>query len=174
MANINLEKYFKKSTDIISSVDSKIIIDKKQTDVEFYGDLKLDLQFNEIKEKALNAKESNKDLQKIVNEESVITALKNIFNTRSCSRLLNPEMNIGLEEYLFEPINPIKGWFLGYNIMMTLPRYEPRVKIDNIEIVSHVNEGYYSIKLSISIPNLSDTKVNVSSIFSSDGFQIIK
>lgn len=174
MANINLEKYFKKSTDIISSVDSKIIIDKKQTDVEFYGDLKLDLQFNEIKEKALNAKESNKDLQKIVNEESVITALKNIFNTRSCSRLLNPEINIGLEEYLFEPINPIKGWFLGYDIMMTLPQYEPRVKIDNIQIVSYVNEGYYSIKLSISIPNLSDKKVTVNSIFSSDGFQIIK
>lgn len=68
-------------------------MNKLESDKDKWGDLKLDLQFNEIKERALNAKESTKDLQRIKNEESIIVALRNIFNTRRCSRLLNPEMD---------------------------------------------------------------------------------
>jgi hypothetical protein len=90
MANINLNNYFRKSTDIKSPVDSRIQLNKAETEKEYWGDLRLDLKFNEIKERPLNAKESTKDLQRVVNEESVIVALRNIFNTHECSRLLNP------------------------------------------------------------------------------------
>ena len=62
MANINLNNYFRKSTDKVSPVDSKIILNKGETNKEKWGDLKLDLSFNEIKERALNAKESTRDL----------------------------------------------------------------------------------------------------------------
>ena len=77
MANINLNNYFRKTTDIISPVDSKIQLNKNQTDNEYYGDIRLDLDVSELKERELNAMESTKDLQRIVNEESVITALRN-------------------------------------------------------------------------------------------------
>jgi hypothetical protein len=49
MANINLNNYFRKSTDKISPVDSHIKLNKTQTDKEKWGDLKLDLKFNELK-----------------------------------------------------------------------------------------------------------------------------
>ena len=62
MANINLSNYFRKSSDIKSPVDSRIKLNKADTDKERWGDLRLDLKFNEIKERALNAKESTKDL----------------------------------------------------------------------------------------------------------------
>lgn len=68
MANINLNNYFRKSGDIKSPVDSRIQLNKAQTDKEKWGDLRLDLQFNEIKERPLNAKESTHDIQKTVNE----------------------------------------------------------------------------------------------------------
>ena len=116
MANINLNNYFRKSGDIKSPVDSRIQLNKAQTDNEKWGDLRLDLQVNEIKERPLNAKESTHDIQKIVNEESVITALRNIFNTYTGSRLLNPEMKFDLGMYLFEPLSASKAWFLGYDI----------------------------------------------------------
>ena len=105
MANINLNNYFRKNTDKKSPVDSNIQLDKQETDREYWGDLRLDLSFNEIKERALNAKESTKDLQKIINEESVIIALRNIFNTKKYSRLLNPEMEFQISHYLFEPLS---------------------------------------------------------------------
>lgn len=62
MANINLNNYFRKTTDMTSPVDSKIQLNKKETDKERWGDLKLDLTFSELKERALNAKENTKDI----------------------------------------------------------------------------------------------------------------
>jgi hypothetical protein len=43
MANINLNNYFRKSTDIKSPIDSKILLNKEITKKEIWGDLKLDL-----------------------------------------------------------------------------------------------------------------------------------
>lgn len=62
MANINLNNYFRKESDKKSPVDSRIKLNKFETNKENWGDLKLDLDFNEIKERPLNAKEATKDL----------------------------------------------------------------------------------------------------------------
>lgn len=129
MANINLNNYFRKASDIKSPIDSRIQLNKAVTDKEYWGDVRLDLNVNEIKERPLNAKESTRDLQKIVNEESVIVALRNIFNTHVGSRLLNPDMAFEIKQYLFEPLTEAKAWFLGYDICQVLPMYEPRVQI---------------------------------------------
>lgn len=129
MANINLNNYFRKASDIKSPIDSRIQLNKAVTDKEYWGDVRLDLDVNEIKERPLNAKESTRDLQKIVNEESVIVALRNIFNTHVGSRLLNPDMAFEIKQYLFEPLTEAKAWFLGYDICQVLPMYEPRVQI---------------------------------------------
>ena len=173
MANINLSNYFRKSTDKVSPVDSKIILNKGETNKETWGDLKLDLRFNEIKERALNAKESTKDLQRIINEESIITSLRNIFNTKKYSRLLNPEMEFQIGSYLFEPLSLNDAWFLGYDICMQLPMYEPRIKINNVDITAVIDEGVYIIELNISIPSISGDNFKISSILSQDGYEIM-
>lgn len=172
MANINLNNYFRKSTDIKSPVDSKIQLNKKQSDKEHYGDLRLDLEINELKERPLNAKESTRDLQRVVNEESVLVSLRNIFNTYKGSRLLNPDVAFELKQYLFEPLTQAKAWFLGYNICQTLPLYEPRVKIESVVININPNWGYYTIKLTVTIPSLDKT-VDINSILSKDGYTIL-
>lgn len=172
MANINLNNYFRKSNTLKSEVDSNIVLNKTDYEKTYYGDLRLDLKTDEIKERALNAKESTKDLQLIVNEESIITSLRNIFNTYKGSRLLNPDVSFDIKQYLFEPITSTKAWFLGYDICNTLPMYEPRIKIANIEIAPNINEGSYTIKLSITIPSLNKN-VNISSLLSQDGYYIL-
>lgn len=173
MANINLNNYFRKSTDIKSPVDSKIQLNKLESDKDKWGDLKLDLQFNEIKERALNAKESTKDLQRIKNEESIIVALRNIFNTRRYSRLLNPEMDFQIGQYLFEPLSISNAWFLGYDICTQLPLYEPRIVLYNVDVSADIENGFYLIELSVGIPNVSGEKFKISSILSQDSYDII-
>ena len=172
MANINLNKYYKKSTDIVSPVDSRIILNKTQTDKEYYGDIRLDLKIKEIKERPLNAKESTNDIQKIVNEESIITSLRNIFNTHECSRLLNPQMKFQLKQYLFEPLNQTKAWFIGYDIYQTIPIYQPRVKISNVTVLPNNEQGCYHIKITVSIPSLSSQPFTISSILNQQGYSI--
>lgn len=172
MANINLNNYFRKTSDIKSPVDSKIQLNVTQTEKEYYGDIKLDFETNEIKERPLNAKESTRDLKRIVNEESVLTALRNIFNTYKGSRLLNPDMAFEIKQYLFEPLTQAKAWFLGYDICQNLPLYEPRVKITNILIDVNPNESYYVINLSVQIPSLNKS-VDIRSILSQEGYNIL-
>ena len=116
MANINLNNYFRKSTDIKSPVDSRIQLNKAARDKEYYGDLRLDLDISELKERPLNAKENTRDLKRVVNEESILIALRNIFNTYRGSRLLNPEVAFEIKQFLFEPLTIAKAWFLGYDI----------------------------------------------------------
>lgn len=172
MANVNLNNYFRNSTDIKSPVDSGIKLNKSTIKKDYYGDVLLDFDTNEIKERPLNAKESTRDLKRIVNEESVIIALRNIFNTFKGSRLLNPDMSFDIKQYLFEPLSESKAWFLGYDICTSLPKYEPRVKITGVVVDAHINDGCYTIKLSVRIPSL-DKDIDINSILSQDGYTIL-
>ena len=172
MANINLNNYFRKTTGIKSPVDSKIQLNVNQTEKELWGDIKLDLIECELKERELNADESTKDLQRITNEESVLTSLRNIFNTHSFSRLLNPEVSFDIKQYLFEPLTQAKGWFLGYDICQTLPLYEPRITIENILIGVNPNEHSYLIQLTVLIPSINK-EVNIKSLLSQEGYHIL-
>ena len=173
MANINLNKFHIKGTDTISPVDSRIVLNKDETDKKKYGDIKLDLSFNEIKDRQLNANISDKDLQLIYNEESILVSLKNIFKTYKGSRLLNPDMEFDLSQYLFEPLTQAKAFFLGYELMSLIPRYEPRVEIDSINVVAHPMDDCYSIDLNISIPEF-DKKVDLKCIFDENAFTILR
>lgn len=172
MANINLNNYFRKSTDIKSPVDSRIQLNKAARDKEYYGDLRLDLDISELKERPLNAKENTRDLKRVVNEESILIALRNIFNTYRGSRLLNPEVAFEIKQFLFEPLTIAKAWFLGYDICQTLPLYEPRVKIEGVLIDINPDYGCYTIRLSVFIPSLNKT-VDINSILSKDGYTIL-
>lgn len=172
MANINLNNYFRKVNEIKSPVDSKILINKKEKDKEYYGDIRLDLGISEIKEKPINANVANYDLKRIINEESVLVALRNIFNTWAGSRLLNPEMSFEIKQYLFEPLTMAKAWFLGYTICQTLPLYEPRVSISNVVVDANPNDHCYTILLSVLIPSL-DKEVDIKSILNEEGYTIL-
>ena len=172
MANINLNNYFRKSTDIKSPVDSSIVINKIATNKERWGDLRLDMQMKEMKERPLNAKESTNDIQRIINEESVMTSIRNIFNTHLCSRLLNPQMRFEIKQYLFEPLTSTKAWFLAYDIRQLIPLYEPRVRVNEVS-VSVGNDSCYIIKIKIAIPAVSDKSFQISSLLSQDGYVIL-
>lgn len=171
MANIDLSKVFKNKNDVTSNVAKSILLNKQNTDPEYYSDVKLDLEFGEISESSLNADESNYDLKKIVNEESVITALRNILNTSTCTRLLNPDLAVNMNNYLFEPLTYAKAWFIAYDLCTLIPTYEPRVVISNVTVTPIVNDDSYFITLSLSIPSLSKN-IRLSSILNSEGFVI--
>ena len=173
MANINLGNYYRKNTDTVSPVDSKIILNKSETDNKYYGDLKLDLIFNDIKDRSLNAKITDKDLQMIYNEESILTSLKNIFKTYKGSRLLNPEMEFDLSQYLFEPLTKTKAFFLGYDLMSLIPKYEPRVKVDSINVIAHPMDDCYEIDLGLSIQRFSKS-LSLKCIFDEESFSIMR
>lgn len=169
MANIDLNKLYKKNFVTTSKVDTDIGIDRPVITPEYYSDLKLDLQLLSFKNKFFNAGASDNDLSKVTNEEAVITSLRNIMNSTYCSRLLNPELDFDMRSYLFENLTEAKAFFIGYDLYHMIPAYEPRVIINDIKVVANIMQDTYSISLSISIPSLQKD-VTLSSILSEEGF----
>ena len=96
MANIDLNKLFANRFTTTSPVDSDINLNKQQKNDILYSDIKLDLKLSDKTSEHLNGKTTNDDLDKIVNEESILNSLRNILATKYHSRLLNPEMNFDL------------------------------------------------------------------------------
>lgn len=169
MANINLKNVFKQETPAASKVDSNIKLNQQATTASLYSDLKLDLSFHENKSGLLDSDITSKDLEIITNEESVLTALKNILNTKFYSRILNPEMNFDLRTYLFEELTEAKAFFIGYDISNLLPAYEPRVVVSNVDVTAYIANDAYLINLSIYIPSINKN-TKLSSVLSGDGF----
>lgn len=169
MANIDLTNFYRRRNEKVSSIDSEIILNKGETDDIVYSDIELDLKFTNILEKQLNAKENNKDLTKLTNEKSVINSLKNILNTTRNTRILDPSLEFDLRSYLFEGLNATTAWFMGYEICTRINQYEPRVKIDGVNIAIDWENDAYWIDLEITIPSLGKS-VKLSSILDKDGF----
>ena len=168
MANIDLNKLFVNRFTTTSPVDSDINLNKQQGPDILFSDFKLDLKLEENGDRALNSLKTKNDLEKIVNEESILNSLRNILSTKFYSRLLNPEMNFDLRSYLFENITEHKAFFIGYDILSYIPAYEPRVSIKNISVTAYPDNATYSINLDIYIP-IIDKDVKLSSILNSEG-----
>lgn len=169
MSNIDLSEIFKKKPAISSPVDSDIKLSDSAKREVLYSDVKLDLTPEEYLGRSMNSKTSHKDIARITDEESILTSLRNLMMTRYQSRLLNPEIDFDLRSYLFEPLTEAKAFFIGYDISMYLPVYEPRITIDSIKVTAYYNDDAYVVDLAVYIPSLSKS-VNFSSILNSDGF----
>lgn len=170
MANIDLTSIFKNNNNVLKSrVDSNIKLNHNRGNRELYSDIKLDLELSSKTNTEYNSNIISYDIDIIKNEESVLNALKNILNTRYCSRLLNPEMNFDLRSYLFENLSESKAYFIGYDISNTLPIYEPRIRIKNISVVVYHGDDTYGVYITIYVPSL-DKSLKLSSILSNEGF----
>lgn len=168
MANIDLTSFYRRRSDKVSAVDSEIVLNKAETDNVVYSDLKLDLEFTNFKERQLNAKESDRDLSKITNEEAVLTSLKNILNTTRNTRILNPDIEFDLRTYLFDDLSATKAWFIGYEICSKITHYEPRVVVRNVNVGIAWEADCYVIDLEIAIPSLGKI-VSLSSVLDKNG-----
>lgn len=170
MANIDLRYIYKQSRDKVSPVDSHILLNKAETDNEVYSDLKLDLEYSELKERPLNAKESTRDLLKVTNLDAVRTSLRNILNTKYGSRLLNPDMDFNLSKYLFERLNNNIAYFIGYELCTRITMYEPRVVIDSVTVALDFENDAYNVFLSVQVPSLNAT-LSLRSVLSQAGYE---
>lgn len=168
MANINLNNLFNSRFTLTSKVDTEINLNKPISEDILYSDVKVDFKTEKINNDLLNSQIVSKDLAVIVNEEAIITSLRNILSTTYCSRLLNPDINFDLRSYLFESINEYTAYFIGYDIFSFLPIYEPRIRVNNIKVSANIASSCYIIDLEIYIPSI-DKNVKLSSILNTEG-----
>jgi len=78
-----------------------------------------------------------------------------LFNTIPGQRFLFPDYGLSLNQYLFLPITKNIGQAIGEKMLSTISTYEPRVSVQNINVVADPDNYQYLITLSLLIPSLN-------------------
>lgn len=138
-----------------------------------YHDLALDLMENESPSRdTLYGKVTRTDLATLKDEGAIVNSINNIFNTTPGQKILSPEFGINLVGWLFEPVSEFRAREIGQVIIENIERYEPRVLVTNVTVLTDPENHAYQIKLSIQIPGLNITR-QFSGALNGNGFELL-
>ncbi|CAB4221984.1 COG3628 Phage baseplate assembly protein W [uncultured Caudovirales phage] len=102
------------------------------------------------------------DVSICYDEQSVIRSVRNLLMTNFYERPFQPTLGSNLNAFLFEQISAITASSIETEIKNVVTNYEPRVAIDNIEVVAIEDANAFYVNLSFFIGNnTSPSEVNI-------------
>ena len=104
-----------------------------------------------------------KDVSRKTKDYAIIQSVKNLMQTDHYERPFNPRFGSNIKGLLFELIDPITAGVLHKEITILLTNYEPRIKIDDLQVNGDPDNNRYSVILRFYI--LNSTKPTTVSVF---------
>jgi len=98
-------------------------------------------------------RKANGDVQDMTNIYAITNSLTNIFETFQGRRRMLPEFALPIYGLLFEPVDEITSYRLGEMILEAVERWEPRVIVDNIDVIARPDSNEYRVSLEFRIVN---------------------
>jgi len=142
-----------------------------KTEKYVYGDLHLDFELKwKLNNKYLSDPGIKSEVRVDYNVQAIRNSIQNIFNTKKGQKILNPEFGLDLGQYLFESVSYETAEEISNTIQRELPKFEPRIILNNINIEGFEDTNEYIITLSISIPELNNLNVAVDGTLTQNGF----
>jgi len=87
------------------------------------------------------------DAVKVVDNNAVKQSIKALLFTGRGERLFQPEIDTPLRRMLFEPLDAITAEVLSRSIKTTIQNYEPRVKLEGVQVVPNYKENSYEVSI---------------------------
>lgn len=138
-----------------------------------YQDLKLDFEYNYTKNVQFEKINEIKDLKVDYDLNAIRNSLKNLFLTNRGEKLLNPYFGMNLGNYLFEQVNESVAKSIGDNILQNIQLFEPRVQVNQIQVVANEEDSSYTINLILSVPQLNLELLKLTGLLNNSGFVFI-
>jgi phage baseplate assembly protein W len=138
-----------------------------------YQDLKLDFEYSYTQNSEFLKVNEIKDLKVDFDFNAIKNSLRNIFTTNRGEKLLNPYFGAGLASFLFESVSESTAKSIGDTIVQNIALFEPRVKLNNVNIIANEDDNSYSISLIISVPQLKLELVNLTATLNNNGFTFV-
>jgi phage baseplate assembly protein W len=85
--------------------------------------------------------------------QAVIRSIRNLLSTKHYERPFNPDLGANIDSLLFEPISPLTANALKNEIETTINNYEPRAKLDSVNVDAQPDSNAYNVSLSFYIQN---------------------
>ena len=134
------------------------------TDVSL--DLTLGLTYNDQLAKNLQIT----DVQVDTNLGAIYNSIANIITTLPGQKPLNPVFGINFGGLLFLPVSEDRARIIGSAIYNGIQKFEPRVNINNINIIADPEPQQYTVELNISVPRFNVQQVKIVGILDKAGF----
>ena len=129
----------------MASYDAGKLTNKSKRSSRIYKDLNLDFQQNT----------ATKDIQKMLDVESVKRSVRNLINLNHYEKPFHPEIGSNLRGMLFEIISPQMTHFIGKQIELLIKNYEPRCKLVEVKNKPNLERNGYSVSISFYVVNHS-------------------
>jgi phage baseplate assembly protein W len=102
------------------------------------------------------------DIALSYDDQAVIRSVTNLLSTNHYERLFQPDIGSNLETLLFENASPLIERTLAREIEDCINNYEPRVKLQFVEVSATLDEQGYNVRMSFFIGNnTAPTPVNL-------------
>ena len=127
----------------MASYDAGTLTNKSKRSSRTYKDLNLDFQQNT----------ATKDIQKMLDVESVKRSVRNLINLNHYEKPFHPEVGSNLRALLFENITPQISHFIVKQIELLIRNYEPRCRLVQVANMPNLDRNGYSVSISFYVVN---------------------
>jgi phage baseplate assembly protein W len=88
-----------------------------------------------------------KDVAVKLNENAIIAAVRNIVLTNKGERRFTPKFGSDVISQLFEPLDEMTAMNIKEEILTSITNYEPRVKVDFVNVVPNFNLDGFDVTI---------------------------
>ena len=130
----------------MASYDAGTLTNQSKRSARIYKDLNLDFQQNS----------ATKDIQKMLDVESVKRSVRNLINLNHYEKPFHPEIGSNLRGMLFENISPQMSHAIIKEIDLLIRNFEPRAKLVQISTMPQFDRNAYAASISFYVQNSPD------------------
>ena len=127
----------------MASYDAGTLTNRSKKSTKIYKDLNLDFSQNI----------ATKDIQKLLDVESVKRSVRNLINLNHYEKPFHPEIGSNLRGMLFENITPQISHYIGKQIELLIRNYEPRCRLVEVVNKPDLRKNGYSVSISFYVIN---------------------
>ncbi len=94
-----------------------------------------------------------KDINKKLDENAVITSIKNLVLTNHYERPFQPSLGSNLRRMLFENLDSITAGLIQREIAEVISNFEPRAKINYINVDANYDANAFNVQIAFTLVN---------------------
>ena len=93
------------------------------------------------------------DVPMLNDVDAIKRALRNLIQLNYYEVPFSPEIGSSIRQLLFEQVSSSTGYVLKQLLKNLIETYEPRVEIQDIQVIANLDEAYYWVKIIFNIVN---------------------
>ena len=93
----------------------------------------------------------NDDLISVKNRTAIARSIRNLVLTVPGERFFNPDLGSRITEILFDTLDELSASSIRDEIEETIIKYEPRVKLDNVDVKPNYDNNEFDVTITYDI-----------------------